>query len=1023
MQKDLRIKISIDKKTGELKVVESEFDKLNKRVKTVSKSTSTFKNDLMDIAKGAVGIYAINEAFKAVIKTGFDYNSQLENAKGGLVALSVAIQDKTIPVTERYARANAEATKTLQELQNINAQTPHTLDQTNQIYKAMYVSMRSVGASTSDLIELTKNISIASGAAGIEFNNLLAGVDGLATGTVLANSDLGRFLKGLGLTNEALKNSKNVTKLLLDKLKDFKAMDTMTVAVSNFTNTWQQMAGDITKPLFEKTKQDLKGFTKTLDKNRNDIVEFGRDTIRVGQLVANGYESIFTSSKIGYLEVALEFRKEIDAIDNYVMKTIVETNNYWADSWIGKKAGLSKMNFNPSTVDANALRTEIRASKNELIGIGLESDKLVKSIENDTVAQEKFNKKLKNINISNRPTIYDRIKLGLKWKITLWWKLIWTFNNRVYFSKRFIKATLITSLSLFVFLWITAFFIEYKVKSWYEKILSIKENLWDISFIQNTINNAKLDFIASDILFKPFLLIPNNNIRNWYYLLQWWKKITEFIDKSIHIYLSLNDFINKKWWINNIKLTNLLINTRSDLSELNWYLYNIIVDYDNIQSIWNKDIEWKISFIKNELKDIYRNSNIINKKFDILLSILWDNKERKYLILFQNNDEIRATWWFIWSLATITVKKWQIINFEKNDVYAYEWNINKVYKTKSIAPEWLNRITNNFWLRDSNYFIDFESSSKSINFFLKKINKNVDWIIYINQNTFLDFLKLTWPINFDQIWDKIWEENFSLMISTLVEAQSFKVWTLWTPKKVLFDFANIFLSKLKQDKQYFAYLDLLAKNIKSRDLVIYSFNPEENNLLWQLWLNWKIDYSKSLDYSYPVYTSIWWNKSDRYIKIKYKKEIHINKDCSIDTNLNIFRTHLFTKNEEFKVNNLLDKFPIKDKTRKDILNIQWKWVNKTYVRVILPKNAVIKPKKWMNINKYEKSIVVDFYMNTSPLETTNFNIQYKIINNDCLNYNYKIYKQPWIRNYWLDIIQKNNKVHYDKINNDYYYKK
>ena len=396
MQKDLRIKISIDKKTGELKVVESEFDKLNKRVKTVSKSTSTFKNDLMDIAKGAVGIYAINEAFKAVIKTGFDYNSQLENAKGGLVALSVAIQDKTIPVTERYARANAEATKTLQELQNINAQTPHTLDQTNQIYKAMYVSMRSVGASTSDLIELTKNISIASGAAGIEFNNLLAGVDGLATGTVLANSDLGRFLKGLGLTNEALKNSKNVTKLLLDKLKDFKAMDTMTVAVSNFTNTWQQMAGDITKPLFEKTKQDLKGFTKTLDKNRNDIVEFGRDTIRVGQLVANGYESIFTSSKIGYLEIALEFRKEIDAIDNYVMKTIVETNNYWADSWIGKKAGLSKMNFNPSTVDANALRTEIRASKNELIGIGLESDKLVKSIENDTVAQEKFNKKLKD---------------------------------------------------------------------------------------------------------------------------------------------------------------------------------------------------------------------------------------------------------------------------------------------------------------------------------------------------------------------------------------------------------------------------------------------------------------------------------------------------------------------------------------------------------------------------------------------------------------------------------------------------
>jgi len=232
-------------------------------------------------------------------------------------------------------------------------------------------------------------------------------------------------------------------------------------------------------------------------------------------------------------------------------------------------------------------------------------------------------KKLKNINISNKPTIYDKFKLGLKWKITLWWKLIWTFNKRVYFSKKFIKAILIIILSVFISFWITSFFIEYKVKSWYEKLLSIKENSWNIAFIQKTINKAKLDFIISDILFKPFLLIPNNNIRNWYYLLQWWKKITEFIDKSIYSYLSLNEFINKKWWINNIKLTNLLINTRSDLSELNWYLYNIIVDYDNIQSIWNKDIEWKISFLKNKLKNIYRNSNIINKEFDILLSILW----------------------------------------------------------------------------------------------------------------------------------------------------------------------------------------------------------------------------------------------------------------------------------------------------------------------------------------------------------------------------------------------------------------
>jgi hypothetical protein len=39
---------------------------------------------------------------------------------------------------------------------------------------------------------------------------------------------------------------------------------------------------------------------------------------------------------------------------------------------------------------------------------------------------------------------------------------------------------------------------------------------------------------------------------------------------------------------------------------------------------------------------------------------------------------------------------------------------------------------------------------------------------------------------------------------------------------------------VKKDKNYYEYANILYKNIKSRDLVFYSFNPEENNLLWKL---------------------------------------------------------------------------------------------------------------------------------------------------------------------------------------------
>ena len=612
-------------------------------------------------------------------------------------------------------------------------------------------------------------------------------------------------------------------------------------------------------------------------------------------------------------------------------------------------------------------------------------------------------KRLQNIDLSSKPSFFEIVKKSIKWRTTITWIPISVFKERVYFTKGFFQKMLLFFSFFWLFLVIDKFLIENRINIWYQKIISIKENSWDINYVEKNINNARLDFIIWDMLFKPFLLIPNETIKNWYFILQWWKNLTKLLDESIQTYIATKTFIDSKWGIANVELSNLLVNLKEDFWYITNKLYKTILSYDKVWNIGDQEINIKLDFAKDKLQSWYKILDIINRDFDIFLNLLAHKWEKKYLILFQNNDEIRPTWGFIWSLATVTLKNWKVTDFIKDDVYAYEWEINKMYTDKKPSPEWLNKITKTFWLRDANYFADFEASSKSINFFLEKINKDVDWIIYINQNTFLDFLKLTWWIVFEELWNTITEDNFSLVISTLVESQAFKIWTLWSPKQILFDFANVFLDKLKNDKDYYAYLDIIIKNIKSRDLVIYSFNPDENNLLWKLWLNWKINYFETLDFAYPFYTSIWWNKSDRYIELKYKKEITQNIDCSIDTNLRIYRTHFFSKFEEKKVNDLLDKYPLKDKTRKDVINIQWRWENRVYTRVILPKDAIVEPNYWMTINKYDNSTVLGFYINTRLLETTNYNINYKLENKDCNTYSYKFYKQPWVRDYFMEI--------------------
>ena len=224
-------------------------------VKGMNKAQSSV-NKAMKSMKTAIAGLAIGAAFKSAAEAGYNYNKVMEEQTQSITALIAATSKhedalgNTISNTELYTRANAEAVEVLKDLERINKATPHTLGQTAQIYKTMLPSMKSLGIGTEELVTMTKQLSIAAGAGGVQFQSLLAGVDGLATGAVLANSDLGRFLTTLGLSNDELKNSKDLVGLFEDKLGSFQAPDTMAVAISNLSNAWGKFTGALTSDSF-----------------------------------------------------------------------------------------------------------------------------------------------------------------------------------------------------------------------------------------------------------------------------------------------------------------------------------------------------------------------------------------------------------------------------------------------------------------------------------------------------------------------------------------------------------------------------------------------------------------------------------------------------------------------------------------------------------------------------------------------------------------------------------------------------
>jgi len=63
VEKELKIKINVDTKTGAIKVINSDFKTLNKTITNSSKRVQNFQNRLKDMIHMGVGIYTLKKAF------------------------------------------------------------------------------------------------------------------------------------------------------------------------------------------------------------------------------------------------------------------------------------------------------------------------------------------------------------------------------------------------------------------------------------------------------------------------------------------------------------------------------------------------------------------------------------------------------------------------------------------------------------------------------------------------------------------------------------------------------------------------------------------------------------------------------------------------------------------------------------------------------------------------------------------------------------------------------------------------
>ncbi|MBL7053187.1 MAG: DUF4012 domain-containing protein [Candidatus Portnoybacteria bacterium] len=396
---------------------------------------------------------------------------------------------------------------------------------------------------------------------------------------------------------------------------------------------------------------------------------------------------------------------------------------------------------------------------------------------------------------------------------------------------------------------------------------------------------------------------------------------------NIFSYDNLFNLINPS----NNSLTDLMVESQEELIQSldGIKLANQELDEVKINSLPNS-IKEEVSLLKGKLPLIEGILIQAQEYSNALLKILGHDNPRNYLLIFQNNSEIRATGGFIGTYGLLTLDKGSINNLFIDGVYNADGQLHE----KIIPPRPIQKISTAWSMHDANWFADFPTSAQKIQWFYEKTGGiTTDGVISLTPVLFERLLQLTGPIEMPEYNIILNADNFVELVQYEVEVDYDK--ELNRPKKILADFAPLFIKKLSElnSEQRKSAIKIIFDCLEEKHFLMY-FN---NLSLQDLIINegWSGELSNAdKDYLSVVSSNINGFKTDKMIKEIINHESEIQSDGSIINTLTIIREHL-GGNEDYD---------------------WWNKVNSNYLRVYLPSGSQLISAKGQSLEIYQPPI-------------------------------------------------------------------
>ncbi|MBU1118923.1 DUF4012 domain-containing protein [Patescibacteria group bacterium] len=278
---------------------------------------------------------------------------------------------------------------------------------------------------------------------------------------------------------------------------------------------------------------------------------------------------------------------------------------------------------------------------------------------------------------------------------------------------------------------------------------------------------------------------------------------------------------------------------------------------------------------KKYLKDIV----VISKLFPALAGY---PNEQTYLLLFQNNTELRPSGGFLGSYGIVKVKDAEMLEFTTHDVYGLDQKadieVDPPWQIKKLAAPF----NKSWYMRDANWSPDFAESSKEVmNFYaLEGGTETFDGVVGITPDFISFLLEITGPTQIPGYPYTFTKDNVTEQLEFHVEKNFVdKGIDFHERKDIISDLAAVLLGKVMTlpREKWMTMADVVQRSLMEKHLVMYMENPDiQKFLVDKNWAGTVQDVPG--DYMMVVDSNMASLKTDEFIERQYEYTLDATGD-------------------------------------------------------------------------------------------------------------------------------------------------